>query len=128
LLPYLNQITDYSFLQADVTSLVTQYLSSLIIHIKDTSSQVEMGFILFGLKYSPAVLKEIAHFKNNRVVLRKALEHLDFTSEIAEMMSTSPQKFLWPGLLQFFRGKLSSSISDCVKLLNKMDILNDPGP
>ena len=36
LLPYLNKITDYSFISDEVTPVVIPLLSSLILHLKDT--------------------------------------------------------------------------------------------
>ena len=39
-----------------------------------------------------------------------------------------PQKFLWPGLLDFWRTKSPQVISDCVDVMSKIDILADPGP
>jgi hypothetical protein len=42
-------------------------------------------------------------------------------------MKTYPSKFLYPDLIKFFDGKPSSMVCDCVRILSKMNILDDPG-
>ena len=69
MLPYLNKITDYDFISKDVISVINSILSSLILHIKDTKSEVEIGFMIFGLKYNPSLLKDIVNLESNRQVL-----------------------------------------------------------
>ena len=83
--------------------------------------------MIFGIKFNPSILKNIVTFQNNDKVLQETFRFLGFTNDCSEIMSTSPSKFLWSGLLQFFKGKLTSTISDCVNLLSKMDVLSDPG-
>jgi len=56
-----------------------------------------------------------------------ALLFLGFSEANAKLMASSPKKFLWRDLLKFFRGKIDQTISDCVKVLDKMEILKDPG-
>ena len=59
MLPYLNKIKDYSFLRCELDSLMRNYLSSLIQHIKDINGEVDIGFMIFSLKYNPSCLPEI---------------------------------------------------------------------
>lgn len=42
-------------------------------------------------------------------------------------MSSNPSKYLWSDLLSFFKGKLESMVTICVKIITKMDITSDPG-
>ena len=56
-----------------------------------------------------------------------ALKHIGFKEDDAKLMASSPKKFLWRDLLKFFRGKIDQTISDCLKVLVKMEILKDPG-
>lgn len=104
-----------------------QYLAPLLLQIKDKQSQVQKGFLLFALHLNPSSLHDIIHFQGNREALRETLCHLGFSEECSTIMSAAPSKFLWGGLLTFFKGKLDTMVTLCVKILSTMDISSDPG-
>ena len=56
-----------------------------------------------------------------------ALAFKGYPSNTAELISLNPIKFLWPGLLSFFEGKMPSMIEDCIQILTKLPIQCDPG-
>ena len=64
---------------------------------------------------------------NNRAVLTQSLISLGFRRDNAEIISGAPHKFLWSDLLSFFDHKADQTICDCLTILDKMEILNDPG-
>lgn len=66
LLPHLNKVWDYGFLGDDLSNLVSRYIASLILHIKDTKLEVEKGFMLFVMRFNPSLLSDIIEVKGNR--------------------------------------------------------------
>jgi hypothetical protein len=42
-------------------------------------------------------------------------------------MAQYPQKFLWQELMQFWKSKTEEVVIECTKILQKMDVLADPG-
>ena len=56
LLPYLNQVTDYSFIHEDLHFVSCRFLASLVTHLNDTKEPVCLGFAIFGLHYNPRSL------------------------------------------------------------------------
>ena len=73
LLPFLNKVTDYSFLHEKSNFILNRFLNSLTRHIVDVGMEVEVGFMLFALKYDPRQLKSILAFGSNKDKLIKAL-------------------------------------------------------
>ena len=69
LLPFINQVTDFSYLSEEANFILTRFLVSLARHIVDVGLEVEVGFMLFALKYDPSQLKEMLHFGGNRCKL-----------------------------------------------------------
>jgi len=51
----------------------------------------------------------------------------NFSTLSAKIIADHPSKFLWPGLLAFFKGKISKVVDDCMIILSRMDILQEPG-
>ena len=43
-------------------------------------------------------------------------------------MALHPKKFLWTELMKFWKGKTEGVIVECSKIIQKMDVLADPGP
>lgn len=78
LLPHLNKVTDYAFLQPDSTFIMGRFLTSLITHVVDTQSTVESGFILFGIHINPRALRGIFCNSKNAIALGEALKTLSF--------------------------------------------------
>ena len=56
LLPYINKVTDYSFLGPESHFIAGRFLASLVTHVKDTHSVVECGLVLFALHLNPRAL------------------------------------------------------------------------
>jgi hypothetical protein len=75
LLPYLNECTDYSFLPEHSHFIINRFLQSLVRHIKDTKSEVEMGFMIFGLTFNPSILQDIVEYRDNAKALKGACKH-----------------------------------------------------
>jgi hypothetical protein len=69
LLPFINQVTDFTYLSERSSFILTRFLSSLSRHIVDVGLEVDVGFMLFALKYDPTQLKEMLHFGDNRCKL-----------------------------------------------------------
>lgn len=105
LLPFLNKVYDYSFLQEKDHFIASRFLNSLVRHIIDTRVRVGMGFMLFGLKLDPSKLVDIVGFERNYEALFKALIYLKYSKASAEVMALHPGKFLWLDLPKFFEGK-----------------------
>lgn len=106
LLPYLNQVKDYSLMKDKDHFTASRFLNSIVRHVIDTKSHVGMGFMLYGLKYDPSKLIELAPLGNNREALAKALVYNGFSKSSASVMAEHPGKFLWLELLKFFEGKM----------------------
>lgn len=53
LLPFLNQVSDYSFLANNSQFTMHRFIKSLNEHIIDTQCSVGQGFILCSLKFEP---------------------------------------------------------------------------
>jgi len=64
--------------------------------------------------------------EKNLTSLQQALLHSGFSESSSQIMRRYPSKFLWPELLKFFHGKPECMIDDCVKILAKLEILEDP--
>ena len=65
LLPYLNLVTDYNFMNADANFIASRFLNALSKHVHDNKVEVGAGFMAFGLKYDPKKLKNLVDFSNN---------------------------------------------------------------
>ena len=65
LLPYLNQVTDYSFMAPEASFIASRFLASLARHILDVKETVEVGFMAFGLKYDPTRLRQLVALHNH---------------------------------------------------------------
>ena len=53
--------------------------------------------------------------------------YLGFSGDSASIMSINAKKFLWPELLEYFKGKTEENIQDLIKLISKIDVIQDPG-
>lgn len=127
LLPYVNKVSDYSFIPSDADHVMIECVTTLSNHIKDMSLNIESGFITLGLKYKPSSLQDIIPIGFNRAVLTDTLVRLGYRRDNAEIITGAPHKFLWPDLLSYFNHKTDQTVCDCLTILNKMEILNDPG-
>ena len=105
LLPYLNLVTDYNFMEAKADFIASRFLNALSKHVHDNKVEIGAGFMAFGLKYDPTKLKNLVEFANNRCHLTEALVVLGYSNQSANIISTNPSKLLWPELLKFFVGK-----------------------
>jgi hypothetical protein len=105
LLPYLNQVTDYSFMEPDASFIASRFLASLARHIMDVKETVDVGFMAFGLKYDPTRLRQLVCIHNHQSRLVDALKLQGFSVHAAAVIVTHPSKLLWPELLKFFKGK-----------------------
>ena len=76
LLPFLNIVTDYTFLTAKAHFIVQRFMNSLSQHIIDTRGKVNKGFMLFAMRIDPTKLRDIIHFENNRTSFIETLMHL----------------------------------------------------
>ena len=114
LLPYLNRVDDYQFLNDSTLFIANRFLNSLTQHIIDTGLKVGNGFIIFALKLDPSKLIDIISINDNRLVLKNTFVHLNYTVESADIITKYPQKFLWPELLAFFKCRSVNEINDFV--------------
>ena len=128
MLPYLNKVTDYSFLGPETHFIMNRFLNSLIRHISDTRSKVALGFMLFSLHVNPRVIKEIIGFEGNVLALSSALVKQGYPPQAATIMALEPGKFLYSELMKFWKGKTEEEVVECSRILQKMDVLADPGP
>jgi len=95
LMPFVDRVTDYSFIPADASHIMCRFLQSLIRHVADAQDTVGTGFILFALRYSPPSLVNIIQFPGNAAALKEALIHMQYQHAAAEAISKHPRKFLW---------------------------------
>jgi len=56
LLPYINRITDFTFLTPDTHFIGGRFLNSLVIHARDSTDAIGVGFVLFALHLNPRSL------------------------------------------------------------------------
>ena len=56
LLPYINRITDFTFLTPDTHFIGGRFLNSLVIHVRDTTEAIGVGFVLYALHLNPRSL------------------------------------------------------------------------
>jgi hypothetical protein len=83
--------------------------------------------MMFAFKVNSHLLASIAYSEQASEELAKTLHKLGFTESASIIMKANPKKFLWPDLLKFFEGKPQSMVEDCVRVLSKLDLLEDPG-
>lgn len=57
MLPFLNKVDNYDFLEDESTYIMSKFVRSLTDHIIDIESKVEKGFILCSLKYDHSRLR-----------------------------------------------------------------------
>ena len=60
--------------------------------------------------------------------LSAALVKQGYPSEASAIMALHPKKFLWTELMKFWKGKTEGVIVECSKIIQKMEVLADPGP
>ena len=84
--------------------------------------------MLFCLYINPFVVKDIVTFQGNVQALTEALVKQGYPSEASTIMARHPKKFLWTELMKFWRGKTEGVIVECSQIIEKMDVLADPGP
>ena len=65
LLPYINGVTDFSFLCKDSDFYLCRFLAALTCHIKDTQKEVGVGFMILALKMNPTLIPSIVQFHTN---------------------------------------------------------------
>ena len=104
-----------------------RFLTSLVTHIRDSSSHIGVGFVVYALHLNPRLLQGIFANVQNIASLRQALEQRNYPSATILVMAMFPEKFLWPDLLRFLEGKSGEVVNQCSQILAKMDILTDPG-
>ena len=83
--------------------------------------------MILALKINPKLLHEIVGCGHNLEVLYKVFCDLGFSEQSARFIQSHPSKFLWVELLKFFEGKPQTIVYDCVKILSKVVIFEDPG-
>lgn len=62
LLPFINKVTDYSFLNNDHHYIMASFIESLSEHIIDNQSQIEQGFIIASIKFESTRLIDIISY------------------------------------------------------------------
>ena len=107
---------------------MNRFLNSLVQHIHDTRGAVGQGFMLFSLHINPVAVKDIIEYAGNMQALSEALVKQGFPNEASTIMALHPKKFLQPELMKFWKGKTEGVVVECSKILQKMDVLADPGP
>ena len=111
LLPFIDQVTDYSFLGPESSFIASRFLASLILHIKDTQSQVSVGLVQFALHLNPRALKSVITLGGGIVSLQQALREKGFLQSAVNAMCLHPNKFLWPDLFVFWKDKSSEVVN-----------------
>lgn len=127
LLPYLNKVTDYRFLSEEADFIGGRFLAALITHVRDTTTAVGAGFVLYGLKLNARLLQGIFDKDRNTSSLREALTIKKFPPSAVTVMCLYPAKFLWTDLLNFWEGKNEVIIAECTQIIAKMNVITDPG-
>ena len=69
---------------------MTQFLNTLIRHIADHCLKIEVGFILFALRYNPYIIADILVFHDNVCSMSKALTILGYPKFASDLMSQYP--------------------------------------
>lgn len=59
LLPFITQVSDYRFLNPEANFIANRFLASLVVHLKDTETPVDPGFVHFALHLNPRSLKNV---------------------------------------------------------------------
>jgi hypothetical protein len=111
LLPHLNLVTDYRFLQDEAHFICSRFLASLVTHVKDTEQAVGTGFILFALRLNPRQLQGILTHPQSVAALKEALAIKKYPAAAVSVMALYPDKFMQLELLQFWEGKSGEVIS-----------------
>jgi hypothetical protein len=70
LLPYINKVTDFSFLEDDMHFTAGRFLDSLTTHFSDMEESVSCGFVLFALKINPRALKGLITTEQSKKALK----------------------------------------------------------
>ena len=84
---------------------MNRYLKSLVLHINDIKCPVDTGFMLFALRYNPTLIQKIVSIEDYKNSFQEAIRFLGFSEESSITIRKYPQKFLWPLLFEFFKGK-----------------------
>ena len=83
--------------------------------------------MLFALHVNPFVVKEVIDYEGNVQALSSALVKQGYPQEASSIMAMHPKKFFWTELMKFWKGKTEEVIIECSKVIQKMDVLADPG-
>ena len=126
LLPFINRVIDYRFLTPETSFIASRFLGSLITHLKDTEIAASVGFINFALHLNPQVHKDVITIGGGVLSLQQALLARGFNSTAVNAMFLYPSKFLWADLFSLWKDKSQESITLCVEILSRMDVLTDP--
>ena len=69
LLPYINQLTDFSFIPKKADFILGRFMISLCQHIQDTKAQVGIGYMILAIKTNPVLTHSIVDIRNNRDII-----------------------------------------------------------
>ena len=127
LLPYINKVTDFSFLVEETHFIAGRFLNSLVLHITDLNESVTFGFILFAMYMNPRVLKGMITSIDNKTALREALTYKGYSLTTINLICLYPDIFLFPELQNYWQGQTVIIIEQSAAILAKMNILTDPG-
>jgi hypothetical protein len=99
LLPFIDQVNDYCFLEEEAHFICTRFLAALSVHIRDAELSVGTGFILFALRLNPRTLSGILTSPKSLNSLREALIAKHYPPTAVAVISLFPDKFMYPDLL-----------------------------
>ena len=102
LLPYINQLKDFSFISKKDDFILSRFMISLCQHIQDTKTQVGIGYMILALKTNPALTHSIVDIRDNNETLLSVLESLGYSRDSSQILVKYTTKLLWPKTLEFF--------------------------
>lgn len=85
------------------------------------------GLILLALMLNPLSLKGMCISSANLASLNEALTKYSIDLSISMIISTAPDKFLFPGILESLKRKTKESAKTLAGIISKADVLSPPG-
>jgi hypothetical protein len=127
LLPYINNVDNFNFIPNDSHFIFGRFLSAMLLHHRDTNEPLGPGLIHFALVLNPLALKGMCLSPANQISFNKALTNFGLNQTISMIAATTPDKFLYPVVLDSLKHKTIESSTILAEIISKADVLSSPG-
>lgn len=97
-----------------------------MLHHRDTLQPLGTGVALLALVLNPISLKGMCSTSRNQQTFREALSLFGLSQSLATIICTTPDKFLYPGVLECLKSKSTEIAEILCSIISKADVLSSP--